>query len=227
MSSPATILCIETAVGSTSVALAREGGEAYQLISNDKNKASEALHLMIQQLLEEQNIPIQNLSAIALSGGPGSYTGLRIGAACAKGLCYALSIPLIHLETLKIMQEGLKRKTNKRYDYYVPMIDARRNDVYTAILDDKGNYIQTPEALTLDKNIYSKLCADNSVVFMGDGAEKFSNEIKELQAAHFADISAESIDMAKMAVLKWQNKDFQDVAYYKPFYYKAFYSPKI
>jgi tRNA threonylcarbamoyladenosine biosynthesis protein TsaB len=227
MSTPLNILCIETAMGATSVTLVKEVDQVFQCIINEKNKASESLHLLIQQLMKEQKTSFEELNAIAVSGGPGSYTGLRIGVASAKGLCYSLSIPLIHIETLKIMHAGFKRKNQQRFDYYIPMIDARRNDVYTAIIDANGNYVTLPEAQTLEKENYKDLCASSSVVFMGDGAEKFSNEIENLGSTLQKDLMPESIDMVRMAVQKWQDKDFQDIAYYEPFYYKEFYTPKI
>lgn len=218
------ILCIETALGATSVALVNEIGILAEKFLLEKNKAAELLHSMIQETCSMAGVSVKQIDAVAVSGGPGSYTGLRIGVSTAKGLCFASNAALIHVETLQIMKEALMRQCSENFDIYVPMIDARRQDVFSAEIDKFGYYLSQPEAFTVEKERFIEKCQQSKVVFFGDGANKFEKEINEMKGIYVKDIVPFASDMKNLALKSWHNTDFQSVAYYEPHYYKAFYT---
>lgn len=220
----AMILCIETALGATSVALVNESGIVAEQILQEKNKAAELLHILIKDTCSIAGVAMKKINAVAVSGGPGSYTGLRIGVSAAKGICFAGNAALIHVETLQIMKEALVRQSGDKFDIYVPMIDARRQDVFSAEIDQWGNYLRQPEAFTVEKERFIEKCQQSKVVFFGDGANKFEKEINEMKGIYIKDILPFAADMKNLALKSWHNKDFQSVAYYEPHYYKAFYT---
>ena len=213
------ILCIETATKSCSVALAKDG----QLIDlreevSEQYSHSEQLTVFIEQLLQQQGLKVSDLDAIAVSSGPGSYTGLRIGVSTAKGLCYASDIPLISISTLEAMAQLMKDKhPNKQL---CPMIDARRMEVYCALF---GTDQQTDvEAKVIDENSFSKDLEQGSLLFFGDGADK-CQEVLIHPNAHFElGVYPSAISMIALAHHKYQQQQFEDVAYFVPFYLKEF-----
>jgi tRNA threonylcarbamoyladenosine biosynthesis protein TsaB len=172
--------------------------------------------------MKEASVSYSELSAIGVSKGPGSYTGLRIGVSTAKGFAYALNIPLISIETLKILQKGVQQKYNNKST--VAMIDARRMEVYCVIYNQNGEVIKDISADIIEKGIYDKyLTEDNEFVFVGDGAEKSltcfsekSNIILDSEIVLCSEL------MKDMAYEKYLNKDFEDVAYFEPYYLKNF-----
>jgi len=214
------ILHIETSSKNCSVAISN-GEEILCLCEevSDNYKQSESLHSFVEWALEGAEISLKDLDAISLGKGPGSYTGLRIGAASAKGFCYGLKLPLIAVNSLDSMVEEF---INQGFELIVPLIDARRMEVYTAFFDGtSGEIIKETEAKILDENSFAEL-ADKKVLFIGDGAKK-AQEILNLPNAEFkSDIYPSAKGLIKKSVDKFNQKDFESVAYFEPFYLKDF-----
>ena len=158
-----------------------------------------------------------------MSKGPGSYTGLRIGVSTAKGLCYALNVPLISVSTLKAMAFGMAQK--EKSDLYCPMIDARRMEVYNAFYNSTNNEIRGIQADIIEVDSYQKEL-NKKVLFFGDGAEKCKQMIQHPNAKFIDRIFPSSKDMLEIANQKFAEKDFEDVAYFEPFYLKDFVAGK-
>jgi tRNA threonylcarbamoyladenosine biosynthesis protein TsaB len=174
--------------------------------------------------MTDVNLQLTDLSAIAISKGPGSYTGLRIGVSTAKGLSYSLSIPLISVPTLQSMADNMSRK-NSHFDLYCPMIDARRMEVFSAFYDVKNNIIRTVKADIIDENSYLDY-SQKSILFFGDGSAKCKGIIKCKNVSFIEDIYPCAKDMAVISLKKYLSNDFEDVAYFEPFYLKDFVAGK-
>ena len=212
------ILCLETATPSCSVALVHNG-EVLACEEDPKGQNhSEKITLFIDSVMKKANISYNDLDAVAVSMGPGSYTGLRIGVSTAKGICYAVSKPLIAVETLHAMAYG-----GKYNGILIPMIDARRMEVYAAIFDENINKIKDTEAVIIDENSFADLKKDHHLYLFGDGADKcaelFANDDK---ITVIKDFYCSAKYMNTIAQQKFNNKDFVDVAYFEPFYLKDF-----
>ena len=212
------ILCLETATPSCSVALVHNG-EVFACEEDTKGQNhSEKITLFIDSVMKKANISYNDLDAVAVSMGPGSYTGLRIGVSTAKGICYAVSKPLIAVETLHAMAYG-----GKYNGILIPMIDARRMEVYAAIFDENINKIKDTEAVIIDENSFADLKKDHHLYLFGDGADKcaelFANDDK---ITVIKDFYCSAKYMNTIAQQKFNNKDFVDVAYFEPFYLKDF-----
>ena len=213
------ILCIETATTNCSVALSIYGDEAIVREDNAaKYSHAERLHPYIEEVLAESKIDKNDLTAIAISKGPGSYTGLRIGVSAAKGLCYALGIPLISIPTLTALSHKVKADTDS---YIIPMLDARRMEVYSAVFDSKHAKVRVIKAEVIDKNSFLDELNSCEVYFVGDGALK-CKEIIQHNNANFIEAFPSSIEMAKLSFEKYKKSDIEDVAYFEPFYLKDF-----
>ncbi|WP_396198205.1 tRNA (adenosine(37)-N6)-threonylcarbamoyltransferase complex dimerization subunit type 1 TsaB [Flavobacterium sp.] len=214
----ALILNIETATKNCSVALSKAGKTiAIREIAEQNFSHAEKLHVFIEELFAESHLKLQDLSAIAVSQGPGSYTGLRIGVSAAKGLCYALSIPLIAVDTLEI----LARKINISNGTILPMIDARRLEVYSAFFDSNYAKIREIKAEIIDKNSFQ----DETEILhlIGDGAMKFKEILTDEKFKYYPEIQFPSAaEMSLISFQKFQNNQFEDVAYFEPFYLKDF-----
>ena len=216
------ILLIETSGDACSVALA-QGGECIgsKIITTPRMQSSRQAP-MTDELLSECSLTMADCSAVAVSSGPGSYTGLRVGVSMAKGLCFGAGKPLIGVSTLDIIALEVKLSLgNADVDYIVPMIDARRMEVYQAVYDGKARRIGEIEPMILDGLSYGELLAKGRVLFCGDGCEKFSG-ITENKNALFQPCIPKADYRAKIAHLKYQAGDFEDVAYMEPFYLKEF-----
>ena len=214
----ALILNIETSTKNCSVSLASEGNIIALKELNEGNYShAEKLHLFIQDVLNEAKVTIKDISAIAVSKGPGSYTGLRIGVSAAKGLCYALDKPLISIETL----ESLSYKVHIENGLIVPMLDARRMEVYSAIFDSNHKKIRVIKAEIIDGNSFQDELNSCEVYFIGDGALKCKEMITH-KNANFIEAFPSSIEMAKLSYHKYKKSDIEDVAYFEPFYLKDF-----
>lgn len=214
------ILHIETSSKNCSVAIS-DGEEILCLCEevSDNYKQSESLHSFVEWALEGAEISLKDLDAISLGKGPGSYTGLRIGAASAKGFCYGLKIPLIAINSLDSMVEQF---VNQGFELIIPLIDARRMEVYTAFFDGtSGEMIKETEAKILDENSFSEL-ADKKVLFIGDGAKKAQEILNHPNAEFKADIYPSAKGLIKKSVEKFNQKEFEDTAYFEPFYLKDF-----
>ncbi|MBF8457947.1 tRNA (adenosine(37)-N6)-threonylcarbamoyltransferase complex dimerization subunit type 1 TsaB [Kaistella sp. G5-32] len=218
------ILHIETSSKNCSVAIS-DGEELLCLCEevSENYKQSESLHTFVQWALEGAKITLQDLDAISLGKGPGSYTGLRIGASSAKGFCFGLEIPLIAVNSLETMIEPF---LNKGYDLIIPLIDARRMEVYCANFDGKSGEILTEtEAKILDGSSFQEL-EGKKIIFVGDGAKK-AKEILQFSTAEFDDTIFPSAKyLIKKASDKFHKKEFEDVAYFEPFYLKDFQGVK-
>ncbi|MDD3459407.1 MAG: tRNA (adenosine(37)-N6)-threonylcarbamoyltransferase complex dimerization subunit type 1 TsaB [Weeksellaceae bacterium] len=218
-----TLLHIETSTKNCSVAFSKNGEilclcEEY----DEKYGHSEKLHQFVNWALEGAEIELKDIDGVCVSKGPGSFTGLRIGVSAAKGFCFGLDVPLLSLNSLEILAQT---QINKDYDLIIPMIDARRMEVYTAVFDGKGNQISEIEAKVLDENSFAEF-KDRKVVFVGDGVEK-SKAILQLPNADFPEgIHPSAKNMMNLAEEKFSHQDFEDVAYFEPFYLKEFRAGK-
>lgn len=190
---------------------------------SENYKQSESLHTYVEWALEGAGIPLSEIEAVSLGKGPGSYTGLRIGAASAKGFCYGLKVPLVAVNSLESMIEPFLRQN---YDLIVPLIDARRMEVYTAVYDGQtGKEISVTEAKILNETSFEEL-KDKKVLFVGDGARK-AKEVIHLPLATFKDDVFPSAQyLIKKTLEKLENKEFEDIAYFEPFYLKDFHGVK-
>jgi tRNA threonylcarbamoyladenosine biosynthesis protein TsaB len=190
---------------------------------NDGFTHAENLHLFIQDVLQQVGLTLKQLQAISISSGPGSYTGLRIGFASAKGLAYALNIPLIKVDTLQSLSRCVIERINKDV-YYCPLIDARRMEVYYAIHNLELNEIQVPANLVLSESTVSIFDLDKDIYFFGDGLEKSKSILSQLKRAHFIEnIVPSSNHLISLAFDKFLKNEFEDLAYTEPFYLKDFY----
>ena len=222
----ALILQIDTATENASICISRNGIPLLSLQSADQKNHGSFLHPAIQNLINETGINLRELDAIAVTEGPGSYTGLRVGLASAKGLCYALQKPLITINTLKVMAvSAIKEKGNTAKDFwFVPMIDARRMEVFTAIYDHNLLVIEIPKAKILDNSIFNDFFNSKKLNFSGSGSAKFK-VICQNENADFTNTKHQAEDMSALAFNALEEKKFADLAYCEPFYLKTFYSP--
>ena len=218
------ILHIETSSKNCSVSIS-DGEELLCVCEevSENYKQSESLHTFVEWALEGAEITLQDLDAVSLGMGPGSYTGLRIGASSAKGFCYGLKIPLIAVNSLETMIEPF---LSQNFDYIIPLLDARRMEVYTAVFDgNSGKMLTETEAKILDETSFQEF-KDKKVIFVGDGASK-AKEIFQLPEAEFnADVYPSAKYLIRKAVGKFNNKEFENVAYFEPFYLKEFQGVK-
>lgn len=226
----AKLLFLETATQICSVALAEDGVLISIKESDSTNSHSSLLTDFIQNIISDAKIKLQDLDGIVISKGPGSYTGLRIGVSAAKGLCYSLDIPLISVNTLQSMAAGMKGSGNVAKAIFCPMIDARRMEVYTALFDNQNNEMEATSAKIIDESSFIDLLKNHIVYFGGDGAEKCKSVLSLNSNARFLDdfrISAK--DMIELAFQKFNARQFEDVAYFEPYYLKDFIAgiPKV
>jgi len=190
---------------------------------DERNIHAEIITLFIDELVASADIKYNELDAIAVSSGPGSYTGLRIGVSTAKGLCFALDKPLIAIETLEAMAYGIITEGQYNDILLCPMIDARRMEVYTALFDLTGNKIEPVTAKIIDENSFYEQLQNNKILFFGDGAEKCRAVLGENNNAVFLPgFSNSAAYMTQKAAEKFVNNDFEDVAYFEPYYLKDF-----
>jgi tRNA threonylcarbamoyladenosine biosynthesis protein TsaB len=222
------ILQIETATTVCSVALAKDGEVLAFKQMDQRNIHAEVITVYIDELLKSTDTHYKDIDTIAVSCGPGSYTGLRIGISTAKGLCYALEKPLIAIETLEAMAYGAITESELASGdtLLCPMIDARRMEVYTAIFNTKGERIQPTTAEIIDENSFAELLAYNKILFFGDGAEKCRETLISPNALFLEGFTNSATYLTKKAAEKFASKDFEDVAYFEPFYLKDFIAGK-
>lgn len=222
----AIILSIDTATKACSTALLRDGvAVASRCINRDQYSHAESLHVLVQEVLAELDWPASKIDAVAVSAGPGSYTGLRIGVSAAKGLCYALDVPLIAIETLRILCQH-KRVLQSGAEFFCPMIDARRNEVYTALYSAEGEEVRPTEALILDDHTFHEILANHKIAFFGDGSDKFVGQLKHPNADFLSEIIPDAKYMGELAEAYFQQKNFEDVAYFVPAYLKEYVAGK-
>lgn len=219
------ILQIDTATEHASICLSKNGKALQSSESADQKNHGSFLQPAIQDLMCRAGIDLSQLDAIAVTEGPGSYTGLRVGLASAKGLCYALQKPLITINTLKLMASAAISQTENASNFgFVPMIDARRMEVFTAIYNSELQELESPNALILDETAYSNLLETKQLIFIGSGAPKFKN-ICQHPHAFFPEMQHRAADMSALAASAFNSSEFANLAYCEPFYLKSFYSP--
>jgi tRNA threonylcarbamoyladenosine biosynthesis protein TsaB len=225
------VICLETATNICSVALCDNAGAIYLRESTDPKSHAALLTLFIEDILKEAGIVIKNLEAIAVSKGPGSYTGLRIGVSVAKGIAYAASLPLIAVDTTLSMFWGIakKRKEDPGYDenaWFCPMIDARRQEVYYAIYDSKGNNIKPVSAEIINEGSFMNIPLTQKIILFGDGAAKCKPLINRENVLFYNDFSVSAAYMHMPVLQALKDRRFEDVAYFEPFYLKDFITSK-
>jgi tRNA threonylcarbamoyladenosine biosynthesis protein TsaB len=215
------ILHINTALETASVSLAINGAMILERRNDVQKEHASFLHLAIAEVIQEAGITLKNLDAVAVIHGPGSYTGLRVGLAAAKGICYGLSVPLITVNTLEWMAGACK---NEEADLFCPMIDARRMEVFTALYNRSLEEISPPSSLILQPEIFFEELETNKIIFFGNGAQKFSTLLSHKNAT-FKTLDAGAYEFASISWKRYQNGLFADLAYSEPLYVKAFYTP--
>jgi tRNA threonylcarbamoyladenosine biosynthesis protein TsaB len=218
------LLCIETSTTVCSVCVtANEEVISFREINSGFTHA-ENLHIFIEEILKEANLDFAQLNAVAVSKGPGSYTGLRIGVSAAKGLCYALNIPLISIDTLQSMAWSVANE--KQGDiFYCPMLDARRMEVYCAAYDKNAENNLPVNALVLDENSVKVFNLEKPVCFFGDGMNKAKELLLQINGATFVEnIFPSAKSMVVLAFAKLEKNQFENVALFEPFYLKEFFT---
>ena len=234
----AVILNIETATQVCSVALSMDGEVVRIMESSEKNVHSSVITVFIDEIIKNAGIPFSALDAVAVSKGPGSYTGLRIGVSTAKGICYALDKPLVAIGTLESMAAGIRESVtggemssapnfnhemSSKSDLFCPMIDARRMEVYSALFDQDLHLMRKTEAEIIAAESFSEFLGNHIIWFAGDGAEKCRPLLEGHPNARFIPgflISA--AHMVKLAESKFSRSEFENNAYFEPFYLKDF-----
>lgn len=225
------ILSIETSTTVTSAALHHEGKLLAFEINHTPNTAASLLAVMIDKLLKQHVSAVATreggpgkLDAVAVSSGPGSYTGLRIGVATAKGICYALGLPLISVNSLELMSSQVNSQLETRNSFLCPMIDARRMEVYTMLLDEKMNVIEPVQARIIDENSYAHI--KEKIIFFGNGAMKCRGIITNPNAVFIDNIFPSAEWMGGVAFERFREGKFEDAGDFEPLYLKDFIAKK-
>ena len=205
---------------SASVCLARNG-TAIQIAENENQKDHASwLHVAVNKLFQIKNLSLSDLDAVAVSIGPGSYTGLRVGLSAAKGFCYSLNIPLIAVGTLEIMAH---EASGELVELRCPMIDARRYEVFTAVFDMEMNIVMPPQAMIVSENSFDNFLIDRKVLFFGNGSEKVKSVIQHKNAS-FTNLTSTASSLARLSMERMKKNQFEDLAYVEPHYLKEFYT---
>lgn len=245
------ILAIETATGMCSVALFSDGQVIGLLESDEHNAHSRILHVLIDRLFRESGTALSDLKAVAVSKGPGSYTGLRIGVSATKGFCYAKDIPLIAVNTLESMAYGMRAAilaggalqdtaakatgtslnksispVSSKSDLFIPMIDAKRMEVYSAVFNPLGLTIRETEAEVITAESYADLRKTNTLILAGDGADKCRNLLTGDGIIYLDNFTASARYMREPVMNAFNAQRFENVAYFEPFYLKDFIAGK-
>ncbi|WP_304344224.1 tRNA (adenosine(37)-N6)-threonylcarbamoyltransferase complex dimerization subunit type 1 TsaB [Chryseobacterium koreense] len=218
------ILHLETSSKNCSVAIS-DGEKLLCLCEeiSENYKQSESLHTFVEWALQGAEISLGDLDAVSVGKGPGSYTGLRIGAASAKGFCYGLKIPMIAVNSLETMIEPF---LNQNYDLIIPLVDARRMEVYCAVFDGiSGEMISETEAKILDESSFRDFVG-KKIIFIGDGAKKAKDLLQVENAEFKEEVFPSAKYLIRKSVQKFNQKDFEDIAYFEPFYLKDFQGVK-
>ena len=218
----ALILCIDTSMAEAGICLSKDG-DAVSILRNSEQKEHAAwLHRGVQEIMEITGHSMRELDAVAVTAGPGSYTGLRVGMAAAKGFCYALNIPLIAEDTLKVMAFAAKEQVPESH-LLCPMIDARRMEVFTALYGHDLTPLLASAAMIIDENSFSTWLPDHKVSFFGEGADK-CKPIITAPSAHFSKVNYHAGYLGNIAFLRYLQGEFTGLAYSEPAYTKEFYT---
>ena len=220
----ATILNLETATTNCSVSISRQGEVAFlREVAEQGYSHAENLHRFIKEGMESLDLTYDQLDAVAVSMGPGSYTGLRIGVSAAKGLCFAAEKPLIAIPTLDILNAQLQQNDGLT----IPMLDARRMEVYAAVYNAAGEQVRETRAEIIDESSFREELDSGKVYFTGNATEKCREVIQHPNAVFLPQITLPSAkEMAALSTLMFAKEQFEDVAYFEPYYLKDFMAPK-
>lgn len=223
-----TFLSIETATAVCSVSLLHNGKEISSRSTNAGFAHAELLAVFIQEVVAESGVPLAELDAVLVSGGPGSYTGLRIGTSTAKGICWALDKPLIAVPTLLAMAAGGKLQCEPDTSWLLcPLIDARRMEVYTATFNQQLDEVRPLTATVVDENTFTELLQNNVVCFFGDGMLKCKPLLEHHPNARFLDdFQMKASHLVGPSLRRWEAGDTDHVALYEPLYFKEFVAGK-
>lgn len=217
-----TLLNIETSTTTCSASISINGELIDEkIILSDKYVHGEQLHILIESLLKKNDISFKNLDGVGIASGPGSFTGLRIGVSTAKGIAFALNKPLISVNTVQVMMENYDMTNKESNSIYFPMIDARRDEVYTAGYNAKKEIVYPLDAKIIDQSFLDSLSQFEHIYFIGRGAEKFMGKILKDPLITPEELNF-SRGMTKMTYTKFKSRDFEDVAYFVPLYLKDF-----
>jgi len=218
------ILNIDTATEQGIVAVSGNDAVLAQRINLNQKDHAGWVHVAIEEVLKESGHTLNELAAIAVVGGPGSYTGVRVGMATAKGLSYALNIPLIQLNTLVLMtRAAITTTTYNKEVLYCPMIDARRMEVFTALYDNTLKEILAPCAMVLGKDSFSELTGKHAILYFGNGSEKWKSLAGD--NALFSEVQYTASEIAWLSGKEFEMAAFANIAYAEPVYLKEFYTP--
>lgn len=220
-------LYIETSGQLCSIAL-YDSSNLFSIRESERERSHASLiTTFIQELMEEKNLAFSDLDAVVVSSGPGSYTGLRVGFSTAKGICYAHNIPLISVNTLDAMANGLRQKRNDNTALYCPIIDARRMEVYVALYDSDGKEEMSPSALILNDNFnYNLEKKSKNIVFGGSGVEKLQEHFPNDKFVYDTEFTSSATHLERSASHRFEKKLYENLAYSEPFYLKSVYIKK-
>ena len=220
----ALLLNIDTATEIATISISENENVIESVTNSNQKDHASFLQPAIKNLLQKADLSIDKLNAVAVTSGPGSYTGLRVGMATAKGLCYALNIPMITINTLQVMALSSINQVKNEWAFYCPMIDARRMEVFTAVYDYHLSEIIKPCSMILEDGVFNDLLQTNKVYFSGSGAVKFK-EITNNNDALFVISEDTTTAMAQLSYQSFIKKNFADISYASPVYLKEFYTP--
>lgn len=217
------LLLIETSTSLCSTALAEDGHIVCSRRSTEPRAHASLTAVFVKEMLEESGWTVRELDAVAVSAGPGSYTGLRVGSSTAKGLCFGGQVPLIAVSTLDILaRQAIEAGLPEGCKAILPMVDARRMEVYTAVYSPEGARLTDISPVILDENSFADLFASGPVAVIGDAAEKFAPLRATAAGSVFMQCCPEASAMLVPAMRKYEKKEFEDTAYFEPFYLKQF-----
>ena len=224
------LLHIDTATEYASVCLSKDGISIGFAANADQKNHGSFLQPAIQNIFKTIDFSLNDIDAISVSNGPGSYTGLRVGLASAKGLCYALNKPLITINTLEIIANAaienmLQNESIESSMLFCPLIDARRMEVFTAIYNQSLKNIETPSAKILDETTFTHILKQHKIVFCGSGSEKLKTVLQH-PSAIFSSMQHNSSHLINIAEQQFENKNYANLAYIEPYYLKEFYIPQ-
>lgn len=216
------LLSLETSTQVCSVAIHQQGELVVFRELHEPRSAASQLAVMIDEVMNESGTPPSTLGGVIIAAGPGSYTGLRIGVATAKGICFALNLPLIAVNTLDLVAQQGKERISNNTALLCPMLDARRMEVYCKLVDYNLNEVEPTQAKIIDATSFAEYLEKNQVCFIGEGATKCREIISHANANFFDDIIPNASHLGEMGYRKWRQQDFVNTAAFEPFYLKDF-----